>query len=126
MHKFRAKNKKVLCERKRHTARCIASTRYAVLIGGIPHPVLARWYPIPVLSSGRGVSTPVLVGGIPHPVLHWGWEYPIAVLAGGIPPGTWVPPSSGTGWDIPLSRTGWGIPQKGHGTIGSIMGWGTP
>ena len=30
-------NKKVLlCEHKRHTARCVTSTRYAVLVGGTP------------------------------------------------------------------------------------------
>ena len=56
-------NKKVLlCERQRHTARRVASTRYAALSpnGGVPHPVLNGGVPI---QSWMGVPHPVLGGG---------------------------------------------------------------
>ena len=52
-NKITLENKKVLLrERKRHTARCVASTRYAVPVGGTPRP--------PVLGSDldRGVPPP--------------------------------------------------------------------
>ena len=58
-------NKKVLLrKRKRHTARRVASARYAALSnggGGVPHPVL-----------DRGITHPVLVRGVPHLVLAGG------------------------------------------------------
>ena len=81
-------NKKVLLrERKRHTARRVASARYAALSngwvgGGVPHPVM---------------------GGVPlHPDL--GQDTPP-------PTQTWhgVPPRPGTGYD-PHQDLGWGTP----------------
>ena len=59
-------NKKVLLrERKRHTARRVASARYAALCngGGGVNPSQVGGYPVPCL--GRG-GTPSQVGGVPH------------------------------------------------------------
>ena len=53
----------LLLERKRHTARRVASARYAALSpnggGGVPHPVLDRGgYPIQSLIRGGTLSSP--------------------------------------------------------------------
>ena len=98
-------NKKVLLrERKRHTARRVASTPSAVLSREGGTPSLAGEYPI--LGSGWGYPMPSQ--GVPHP---------------------WVPPvwDWGTPWKEP-GTSHWGPPWKGHGTSESIMGWrwGTP
>ena len=95
-------HKKVLLrERKRHTARRVASTRYAALsnpdlVGGVPHPDL--------------------VGGYPGYPPELGWGTPRTGM--GYPPQTlnWVPPRPGMGY--PLARPGMGYPPK--------LGWGTP
>ena len=51
-------NKTVLCERKRHTARRVASTRSAVLSQGVLHPVLARALPWGTCYLGLGYLLP--------------------------------------------------------------------
>ena len=82
-------NKKVLLrERKRHTARRVASARYAALMGGVPrvpphHPDLARVPPTP----GMGYLPP---------------SRPVR----GTPPH----PRPGMGYPTPSSRPGWGTP----------------
>ena len=72
-------NKKVLLhERKRHTARRIASVRPAVLSRGLPHPDLAVRYPSPVPASG--VLHPNLAEGrVPQ---SWPERYPQSWLEG--------------------------------------------
>ena len=79
-------NKKVLLrDHKRHTACRVASTRCAVLTGGVgggyPHPILVRGYPI-LSCPGRGGGYPIPV--LPHCYLSPGMEYS--------PPGTGVSP----------------------------------
>ena len=92
------KNKEVLLrERKRHTARRVASTPSAGLPpkgAGYPNPVLTGGYTHPFLAGG-GYPHPVLVGGggNPNPNLAglppvWDWS-----LAGIPPPPIWV-------WDL--------------------------
>ena len=79
-----SKNKKVLLrERKRHTARRIASGRYAGR-GGTPS---SHGGGVPPSSHGGGYPIPGLVGGVPqpvprvtcppHPDLRWGTPSPI-------------------------------------------------
>ena len=105
------KNYKVLLrERKRHTARRVASTRYAALSnpdlvgGGVPHPDLV---------GGRGVTPPPPsrpgLGGVPHPDLvrggtpskpGQGGTATIQTWSGGYPG---LPPTP--------SRPGWGVPH---------------
>ena len=88
-------NKKVfLRERKRHTARRVASARYA---GGqgVPHPVMV-W----------GGTHPVMWDGVPphHPDLGWGTPPPSRRGMGYPPPsdvGWGIPPQSDLGWDTP-------------------------
>ena len=83
-------SKKVLVrERKRHTAHCVASARFADGGGGTPSS----------LGQGRGVPHPVLDGGVPHPVLDrratpWVGVPPFLILDGVPPVWTWdgVPP----------------------------------
>ena len=88
------KEKKVLLrERKRHTARRVASARYVDLSPdrGVPYPADGGGgYPS---SPGLGVPHPVLggtpfqvwTGGTPHPDL--GWRYPPSPLQqDGVPP----------------------------------------
>ena len=89
--------KKVLLrERKRHTARLVASAHHAGLSpdgeGGIPHPVLDRGYPIQSqweLPQG----TPILIlDWVPsHPDLGWGTPisrigYSPILILDGVPP----------------------------------------
>ena len=77
-------NKKVLLrERKRHTARRIASVRYAALSGGgvVPHP---RSGGTPFQVWGEGIPH-LRVGGVPQPGLNGGW-------GGGFPSQVWGGP----------------------------------
>ena len=150
-------NKKVLLrERKRHTARHVASAHYAGE-GGIPHPVMV------------GGTPSRHVGGVPHPG-HGGGGYPIQVMVGrgtpsshggeGYPIQSWggtpgIPHHPDLGWVTPhhpdLARggtlgnpptiqtwdgvppnhpdLGWGTPHHpdlGWGTPHPDHGWGTP
>ena len=113
-------NKKVLlCERKRHTARRVASTRYADLSGG------TRGTP-PSSTPGEGgtpstpgqvVSHPDLIG-VPQVPPH----HPDLV---GVPQ---VPPPTIQTWDSPDLR--WGTPPPSRPGMGYLpyldLGWGTP
>ena len=120
MLKNKTEDKKVLlCERKRYTARRVASTRYAALsnpdlvggVSGVPpnhHPDLVR----------RGVPHPYQVGGVPHPDLVRGVPPHHPDLGLGTPPDLrWVPPQPGMGYPYPDLR--WGTPHLD-------LGWGTP
>ena len=106
-------NKKVLLrQRKRHTVRRVASTRYAG--GGVPHPAMT------------GVPHRVMVGGTPS---NNEGGYP-RYLAGRIP---WVPPTIQTWpWGYPRYpiQTWYGVPptiRPGMGyPLPSELGWGTP
>ena len=87
-------------------------------VGGTPslparevlHPDLAKGLPKSWLG---GVPYPDITSGLPP---TWDWGSPHAW--------DWVPPPPGKG----DGTSHWGIPLKGHGKIGSIMGWrwGTP
>ena len=117
-------NKKVLLrERKRHTARHVASAHYADLSrGGTPSQISG--YPIPGPGGypipGLGRGTPSQVQGVPHPRSG---GYPIPCLGGypisgpgGTPSQVWgvprvpphhldlagVPPTSDLRWGTPL------------------------
>ena len=101
------RNKKdLLRERKRHTARCAASARYAGERGG-PHPVMV----------GRG--TPVMVGG--YPIQSW-WGVPHPVMVGRYPIQSWW---GGTPHHPDLAR-GYPryLPDLGTGTPCPDLGWG--
>ena len=129
-------NKKVLLrERKRHTARRVASTRCAALsnpdlVGGVPRPrsrgvpLSQVWgYPVPglggdTLSKVQG-GTLSQVRGVPH-LRYRGTP---SQVRGGTPsrpgqggtlgiPQTWdgVPPYLDLGWDNPLPGPGMGYP----------------
>ena len=80
-------NKKVLLrERKRHTARRVASARYADLSpdeggGGVPHPV--SWMRVPPISTWDGVPLIWIWDGVPHS--GPGMGYPCLDLRWGIP-----------------------------------------
>ena len=88
--KQHGKKKVLLREQKRHTARGMTcpSATYPGEGVGVPHPVLAREVPHPVLE----VSNPLLARG--YPILTWpggipyssGWMGPHPVLAMGVPP----------------------------------------
>ena len=120
-------NKKVLLrERKRHTARRVASDCYAEPSGG-GYPISGLGgYPIPgpggTLSQVRGGYPISGLGGTPSQVRG---EYPIpgpgvtpSQVQGGIPSKVWgegvpqVPPQSDLGWGTPLPRLGTGYPPK--------------
>ena len=121
-------NKKVrLRERKRHTARRVASAHFADLSPdkGVPHPVLDRGYSIQSWMGGGTPSSP----GYPHPGPH-------LVLDGGTPsslgwgtpssPGQGVSPSSldgGVPQGIPCPDLGWGYPHPADGGT-PIQTWG--
>ena len=112
-------NKKVLLrERKRHTARCEASARYAG--GGRGYPIQSWW--------GEGLPHPVMVG-VPHPVMvggtpsSHGGGYPIQSCWGGTLgppyhlPSPWgYPPPSRPGWGVPppTIQTWPGVPPTPH------------
>ena len=135
-----SENKKVILrERKRHTARRVASARYADLSwGGYPisgpggYPILCpvgvpRSREVPHPRSG-GVSHP-MSGGVPHPMSG---GYPIP-CPGGTPSQVWGVPH-------PMSRGTqshvWGVPNpRSRGTpphhldlagVPPTPGWGTP
>ena len=102
-------NKKViLYERKRHTARRILSTPYAVSFqggggeGGYP---IQSWLgtEVPIQSLPRGLPYPILAWGVPHPVLSRYREVPHPILARGylLPDLAGVPCLVGT-WDQAL------------------------
>ena len=97
--------KALLLERKRHTARCVASTCYAVPMGeGTPS------------LSWPEVSHPVLARGVPHLGLGY------------LPAWDWVRPGKNIGPVEVNIGWRWGTLRKWQGTSGSIMGcrWGTP
>ena len=118
-------NKKVLLrDRKRHTARRVASAPYASDGGGT------------LSSHGWGVPHPVM--GVPHPVIVGGGGYPIQSL-GGIPHHhpdlargyPRYPPPSRPGMGYPSSDLGWGTPLPSRPGMGypphhPDLGWGTP
>ena len=113
-------NKKVLLrERKRHTARRVASARYAALSNG-----WGRGYPS---SPGGGGGTPPTIqtwswGGVPSTIQTWDGVPPTIQTWDGVPPRpgmgysptqTWdgvpPPPRPGTGYSPP--RPGMGYPS---------------
>ena len=121
-------NKKVLPrERKRHTARRIASACYAALSnggGGVPHPVMVggTWGTPPSRPDQGGTpSNHGTLGylGVP-PVQTWDGVPPTQTWDG-VPPYTWngVPLYPDLGWGTPHPELGWG-------THPSRPGWGTP
>ena len=122
------KNKKVLLrERKRHTARRVASARYAGWGGGLPRPGMVGGYPI---QSWWGVPHLVMVErGIPHPVMVGGYPPTILTWPGGEYMGVEAPsrPGCGDTWGTPPpSRPGWGTPppsRPGQGTPPTIKTW---
>ena len=122
-------HKKVLLrERKRHTARRVASARYADPSRGVPH-LRSGGYPVPCLGGlpipGLGVPHPKS-GGAPSQVR----EVPPGQTWDGVPPSqTWdgVPPSQtwdgvppGQTWDgVPPGQTWDGVVRKFH--VGKLM-----
>ena len=103
-------NKKVLLrERKRHTARCVASACYAALSPDVGW----RGYPIQSWMGGtpyhEGWGPPSAGWGTP--CLDLGRGYPHLDLGRGYPLCTWdgVPPCQ-EGWDTPQSTPGMGVP----------------
>ena len=116
----RAKNKKVLLpECKRHTARRVASARYAGGGGVVPHPVMV----------GGGTSSSHSGGG--YPIQSWWGSTPGTPyhpdLARGYPryplpsrPEMGYPPTIQT-WDgVPPTQARTGYPPP------TDLGWGTP
>ena len=119
------KNKKVLLrECKRHTARRIASTRYAALSGGVPHPDLVGGDLFHTWSGG----TPSRPGQGSPTIQTWSEGYPIQTWLGS----TRVPPQRIQIWDEvpPLPEMGYspspdlrlGTPHPHH----PDLGWGIP
>ena len=106
------KNKKVLlCERKRHTARHIAITRYADL-----SPDRQEGYPI---HSWIGWGTSSSLDGYGHPHPDLGWGYPLS--AG------WSNPLSRSGMEyLSISRMGYPPPRMGYPLSTGYLGQGTP
>ena len=91
---MRILNKKVLLrERKRHTARRVASARYAAVMGWEGYPISGRGYPVPGLGRGvphlwsgkGGYPIPGLCRGYLSQVQVGGGGYPISGLGGGYP-----------------------------------------
>ena len=98
-------NKKVLLrERKRHTARCVANTRYVVLTG---YPPGGGGYPVRYPPPG----------GVPHYVVLTGYV-PRYVVLTGYPPGV---PSQ-----VPLGGGGPGTPRGVPGQVTPPGGSGYP
>ena len=134
-------NKKVLLrEHKRHTARRVASARFADW-GGVPHPILdgggvpstprprSGWRGTPS-NLGRGACPRSGRGGGGYPIQSWTGGYPPSAewdtpnqTWDGVPPiQTWdgVPPQSRPGMGYPPS------PDLGWGTPHPDLGWDTP
>ena len=112
---FKIWNKKVLLrERKRHTARRVASALYADLSRGVPH-----------LRSRGGTPSHVLGGTLSH--VQGG--YPIPCLRGTLPMG-WVPCPMSGGYPVPyLGGTPsqvQGYPISGPGGTPARPGMGYP
>ena len=128
---FKCNKKVLLRERKSHTARHVASARYAALSpeGGRGYPIQSwtRGYPIQSWMEGGGTPSQVWTGRVPHPVLDRGSKNPIPGLdGGGYPIQSWIggtpeyppiwtwngvpPPCLDLGWVPPLSA-GWGTPS---------------
>ena len=112
--------KVLLRERKRHTARRVASVRYAALSpdGRVPHPVLDS---CPLSSPGQGV-TPIqscpgkgypiqsrVPYGIPHPDLGLDLDGRYPSVPPSIP-GMAVLPCPDLGWGTPHPDLGMGYP----------------
>ena len=143
--------KVVLLERKRHTARRIASARYAgggtpcSHGGGVPHPVMVGG--IPSSHGGGGVPHPVMVGGTSSS--HGGGGLPHTVMVGEYPIQTWPGGTLGTTHHPDLAGGTLGTPHHSdlaRGTLGTPtihtwdgvppmqtwdgvppnLGWGTP
>ena len=140
----------LLHERKRHTARHVASACFADGGGypiqswmGVPHPVLDGEGG----TQSLGWGTPSRLGqGVPHPVLDWGvppiqtWDGVHPVSRMGYPIQTWTGGTrSSLGWGIPhpvLDQGGTpsslgpgGVPHPvldQEGTPHPDLGWGTP
>ena len=138
-------NKKVLLrERKRHTARCVANTRYVVLTGYPPWggnrsgtPPGGSGYPLP--PRGYLVRSPGGVSGYPprgylvrYPPGGSGYPppggYPVRYPPGGsgyplggpgTPQGVWVPPG---GYLVRYPRGGPGTPPRGGTRSGTPPG----
>ena len=126
-------NKKVLLrDRKRHTARRVASTRSAVLVG-------RRWgYPSPILNGKVSQSCPGWGGG--YPILTWTGGMAVLSWLGGTPvlslmDGAPVLGSPKPGLGYPQARTrvpppawNWGTPRQRSGTrdLGKNLGMGYP
>ena len=111
-------NKKVLlCERKRHTARRVASARYAAPSpnggrGGVPHPVPdgGRGEGYPIQSQMGGTPFPS-AGGCPHLDLGRGTEHPTPHPAPCLDLGRGYPPAPlDLGRDTPHLDLGKGYP----------------
>ena len=142
-------DKKVLLrERKRHTARRVASACYAALYpdgGGGPHPgpqARSRCRGIHPRSKGAGEANPsqVWIGGYPIPGTDEGYSIP--GQDGGTPipppgPGMGYPhtdlgydtsPHLDLGWSTPPQSAEWGTSQLdlGWGTPHLVARWGTP
>ena len=130
-------NKKVLLrERKRHTARRIASARYAALSGGgdTPSQVWGGGVPRSGLDGGGGYPIPGLGG---YPSQGRGRQYSPGFDGGGHPiPGQGYPfPGRGYPSQVHWVLPGWGTPQTWDGVPPTIktwlgypppLGWGTP
>ena len=121
----------LLRERKRHTARRVASTRYAVPVGGYPPPILGPDLdgggvpPSQVWMKGGGVGIPFRSGRrgswVPLPGLDGG--YPILLMGMGVP----TRPDLGRGY--PLVQTwegGTPHPDLGRCTPYPDLGRSTP
>ena len=108
-------------ERKRHTARRVASTRYAVPVGISPPPAFRSQ-----VRTGKGGVPPfhVRMGG-GYPIQSWwGVGYPIPGQDGvGYPIESWqgVSQSSLVGWVPPVKKNGGSAPSSGWGTPISQM-----
>ena len=106
------KKKVLLRERKRHTTRRLASTRYAVPAGGTPilGSDLGGCSGYPLLRQGKTPvwGTPFPGGGYPFP----GGRYPLPRPGKGVPP-TWTwegcTPPLGPGKGVPPAWTWEGV-----------------
>ena len=128
--KFLCNKKVLLRDRKRHTARHIASAHYSALSnGGGGYPIQSWWgtpssygggYPIPGLD--RGYPIPGLEGGFP--------SSPDKGVSQGTPIQTWVGVPPVHTWNgVPPCRPWWGTPliqTWDEVTPYPDLGWSTP